>query len=374
MSTSSSVKFFKITYQENDSEKLFYVKSVWKIDSLKNLSGLKGKIVCELTVTNCYSFWTRDVTLGDLRSTKPNNIRVEKEFCEATYAALSGLESYENRELSCVITIEDDDDAELSWNWKMNEPETSTMALKFTLGTISLYPVSKHDTVKMWQEWMNFFIEERDLFMIKRDNFETRIEDLSEINNQMKEKIESISVDKDNDQKSLTGKFKTVLNKKKRKTKKLINLLSTTDTTEPSNEPLESQSPNVSDDQDNEPVTPNRRVSPRKKSQSPKSKRASIPSKKVKLGKIVESDEDESTEQKEHQEHQEESKEPEEPEQKQEEEEPESILTKTFRGQVIKSRRLSRKSSSTLDDILVTPEQKDTGSSSRGSTRKKPRK
>lgn len=60
MSTSSSVKFFKITYQENDSEKLFYVKSVWKIDSLKNLSGLKGKIVCELTVTNCYSFWTRD--------------------------------------------------------------------------------------------------------------------------------------------------------------------------------------------------------------------------------------------------------------------------------------------------------------------------
>ncbi|CAB4486953.1 unnamed protein product [Rhizophagus irregularis] len=190
----------------------------------------------------------------------------------------------------------------------------------------------------------------------------------------MKEKIESISVDKDNDQKSLTGKFKTVLNKKKRKTKKLINLLSTTDTTEPSNEPLESQSPNVSDDQDNEPVTPNRRVSPRKKSQSPKSKRASIPSKKVKLGKIVESDEDESTEQKEHQEHQEESKEPEEQEQEQEEE-PESILTKTFRGQVIKSRRrLSRKSTSTLDDILVTPEQKDTGSSSRGSTRKKPRK
>ncbi|RGB39693.1 hypothetical protein C1646_802479 [Rhizophagus diaphanus] len=316
-------------------------------------------------------------TLGDLRSTKPNNIRVEKEFCEATYAALSGLESYENRELSCVITIEDDDDAELSWNWKMNEPETSTMALKFTLGTISLYPVSKYDTVKMWQEWMNFLIEERDLFMIKRDNFETRIEDLSEINNQMKEKIESISVDKDNDQKSLTGKFKTVLNKKKRKTKKLINLLSTTDTTEPSNEPLESQSPNVSehDDQD-EPVTPNRRVSPRKKSQSPKSKRASIPSKKVKLGKIVESNEDESTEQKEHQEHQEESKEPEEQEQKQEEEESESILTKTFRGQVIKSRRrLSRKSSSTLDDILVTPEQKDTGgSSSRGSTRKKPRK
>lgn len=97
---------------------------------------------------------------------------------------------------------------------------------------------------------------------------------------------------------------------------------------------MESQSPNVSehDDQDNEPTTPNRRVSPRKKSQSPKSKRASIPSKKVKLGKIVESNEDESTEQKEHQE------EPEE-EQKQEEEETESILTKTFRGQVIKSRR-----------------------------------
>lgn len=60
MSTSSSVKFFKITYQENNSSKLFYVKTVWKIDSLKNLSGLEGKIVCELTLTNCYSFWTRD--------------------------------------------------------------------------------------------------------------------------------------------------------------------------------------------------------------------------------------------------------------------------------------------------------------------------
>lgn len=42
-------------------------------------------------------------------------------------------------------------------------------ALKFTLGTISLYPVSKHDTVKMWQEWMNFFIEERDLFMVNKN-------------------------------------------------------------------------------------------------------------------------------------------------------------------------------------------------------------
>jgi hypothetical protein len=54
------VKFFKITYQEENSTKIFYIKSVWKIDSLKNLLGLEGKIVCELTVTNCYSFWTRD--------------------------------------------------------------------------------------------------------------------------------------------------------------------------------------------------------------------------------------------------------------------------------------------------------------------------
>ncbi|GBB86349.1 hypothetical protein RclHR1_12780003 [Rhizophagus clarus] len=329
--SSDSVKFFKITYQEKNSSKLFYVKSVWKIDSLKNLSGLAGKIVCELTITNCYSFWTRDVTLGDLKSTKPKNIRVEKEFCEATYAALSGLQSYENRELSCLITIKDDNDndAELSWIWLMDEPETTTMALKFTLGTLSLYPVSNHDIVKMWQEWMNFFIEERDLSM-----------------------------------------FKSVLNKKKRKAKKLINILSTTDTTAgPSNEPLESPSVSERDDQlidDNEPTTPPRRVSPRTKSQSPKSKRASIPSKKIKLGKITESNEDEPTEQKEHQEQEE--------KEKPQEEETESILTKTFRGQVIKSRRrLSRKSSTTLDDVLATSEQKDAGSSQEP-TRRRTRK
>jgi hypothetical protein len=51
--------------------------------------------------------------LGDLKSTKPDNIRVDKEFCEANYAALCGFKSYENRELSCLVTIKDDNDAEV---------------------------------------------------------------------------------------------------------------------------------------------------------------------------------------------------------------------------------------------------------------------
>ncbi|GES83564.1 hypothetical protein GLOIN_2v509660 [Rhizophagus clarus] len=167
--SSDSVKFFKITYQEMNTFKLFYIKSVLKIDSLKNLLGFSGKIVCELTVTNCFSFWTRNVTLGDLKSTKPKNIRVEQEF-------------YNN-------------DAQFSWNWLLDESETISMPFKITLGTLSLYPVLNNDTIMMWQEWMKFFIEERNLSIIKIENFETRIEDISEINSQLNEKFESITAD-----------------------------------------------------------------------------------------------------------------------------------------------------------------------------------
>ncbi|RIA95769.1 hypothetical protein C1645_872522 [Glomus cerebriforme] len=373
----NNIKFFKLSFKEDDSLKLYYVKSIWKVDSLKNLSGLDGKIVCELIVTNCNSFWTRDVTLGDLKSVKPNNIRVEKIFCEATYAALSGLESYENRKLSCQITInEDNNNAEFSWNWTMDETETSSMALKFTLGTLPLYPISRSETVKMWQEWMNFFIEERNQSVINIDNYETRIDDLSETTDQMKGKIETMIADKDNSQKNLTGKFKKVLNKKKRKVKKIINILNANEeTTAPSNEPLESANvseedvDHFSDDEPSDKIESPRR--PREKSQSPKSpksqksqkspkspkssksKRTSLPSKKIKLGKTVESNEDESTEQNEQREKQEK-------QEKQQPQESESVLTKTFRGQVIKSRRL-RKSTSTLDDILE--KEKDNNSS-----------
>ncbi|GBB86249.1 hypothetical protein RclHR1_12690002 [Rhizophagus clarus] len=204
--SSDSVKFFKITYQEMNTFKLFYIKSVLKIDSLKNLLGFSGKIVCELTVTNCFSFWTRNVTLGDLKSTKPKNIRVEQEF-------------YNN-------------DAQFSWNWLLDESETISMPFKITLGTLSLYPVLNNDTIMMWQEWMKFFIEERNLSIIKIENFETRIEDISEINSQLNEKFESITAD-----------IRNVLNKKKRKLKKSLNLLSTIGSGGPSNNPLESQSP-----------------------------------------------------------------------------------------------------------------------------------
>jgi hypothetical protein len=45
------------------------------------------------------------VTLLDLKSTKPDNVRNVKDFCEATQAALSGNDKYGNQKLSCNIKV-----------------------------------------------------------------------------------------------------------------------------------------------------------------------------------------------------------------------------------------------------------------------------
>ncbi|CAG8712980.1 4903_t:CDS:2, partial [Funneliformis caledonium] len=214
-----------------------------------------------------------------------------EKFCEATYAALSGQKLYENQTVSCQID-RNADDAELSWNWLMDQPEI--MPLHLTLGTVSLNPVSQIETVKMWQEWMDYFIEERNQIMMNSVNCEMRVNDLTKINDIAQEKIELMTSDKDKE-------------------------------IEPSSEPLESQ---LSDHSE----TNKQRIT-LEKSPLPRSKHSPtnivLPSKRPRLDKIIESNESASTN---------------------------SVLTKTFRGQVIKSRKINL-SRVTLDDILTNSEQ-----------------
>ena len=58
MSTRNDIRIFKL--KENNPLKVYYIKTIWKIDSLKDLSGSDEDNLCELIVTNCNSFWTRN--------------------------------------------------------------------------------------------------------------------------------------------------------------------------------------------------------------------------------------------------------------------------------------------------------------------------
>ncbi|CAI2165249.1 10029_t:CDS:2 [Funneliformis geosporum] len=281
MATVNHIKIFQSPLKKrNGPLKMYYIKTIWKVDSLKDLSGLDDMIICELIVTDCASFWTRT----------------------ATYAALSGLKLFENQNISCRID-RIADDAELSWNLLMDQPEI--MPLQLTLGTVSLDPVSQIETLKMWQEWMDYFIEERNQIMI---------------NDLAQEKIELMTSDKTDNQKMI-------------------------DKVELSSEPLELQFSDHSE-------TNKQRVT-LEKSPLPRSKLSPtnivLPSKRPRLDKIIESNEGAST-----------SKEPgnqgDQGEDKDKKPQLESVLTKTFRGQVIKSRKINL-NRVTLDDILTNSEQ-----------------
>ncbi len=56
----TSISCFRLPFIENETEKIFYVRTNWKVDPFKNLLGRDEKVVCELAVTDCKSFWTRN--------------------------------------------------------------------------------------------------------------------------------------------------------------------------------------------------------------------------------------------------------------------------------------------------------------------------
>ncbi|RIA95767.1 hypothetical protein C1645_802809 [Glomus cerebriforme] len=365
-----SITCFRLSSSvENEIEKIFYVRSNWKVDPFKDLLGRDEKVICDLSITDCKSFWTRNVKLIDFKNTKPDNIRNPKDFCEATQAALSGRDKYGDQKLSCQIAI-NESHAKLTWNWSMQQAGISTMALQFTLGSISLHPVSQFETIKMWQEWIDFFIEERNQLIKSKNTYEIRVNDLEEIKNHMQDKIESITDEKINNQALLIEKFKKVLNTKKKKVKKLMKVLN-------ANGAIMSSELRASHDLSDEHLNEKELLEEELSNESESSKHdnargksswsrsrplstdAFSPSKKTKLDDVLASKSTIASESpnEDDQNEIELVQEVKEVKEKRPRKRPESVLTKTFRGQVIKSRRMGRRpvtrSSNSLDNILI---------------------
>ncbi|CAG8498425.1 9006_t:CDS:10 [Diversispora eburnea] len=237
---------------EERAEKVFYVKTLWKIDSLKDLTYPDDKVVCDLTVTDCKIFWTKTVTIIDLKRTKPENIRDISKFCGATWAALSGFDEYENHKLTCKIAVSENH-ARFSWRWSMENASLTSLTLKFNLGNISLTPISSTENSKFFQEWIDFFIKERQQFMNKNASLETRINDLQNTRDRAQERIEMMTADKINHETILMEKFKKVLNAKKKKIKKLMKALNTNGTIiSTSQKPIQSPTMMISGEEEEE--------------------------------------------------------------------------------------------------------------------------
>ncbi|GBB86354.1 hypothetical protein RclHR1_12780008 [Rhizophagus clarus] len=359
----SSITCFQLSIIQDQLEKIFYIRSNWKVNPFKDLLGRDDKVICDLSLTDCKSFWTRNVTLMDLKNTKPDNVRNAKDFCEATQAALSGNDKYGNQKLTCNIDV-NENYAKITWNWSMLQTgkSKSSMELQFTLGTISLYPVSQFETIKMWQEWMDFFIEERNQLLKSKITYETRVNDLEEIKKQMQEKIESITDEKINSQTLLIEKFKKVMNTKKKKVKKLMKVLNANGAIMSSE--LQTSHDEHLDENEFEEELSNESESSKHANTSSKSSRtrsrplptdAFSPSKKTRLDDDVFESRSTIASESTNEDDQEELQEI------QPQKKPESVLTKTFRGQVIKSRRVGRKpvtrSSNSLENILIPVEE-----------------
>lgn len=56
----NSITCFKLSTKENEIEKIFYVRSNWKVNPFKDLLGRDEKIICDLSLTDCKSFWARN--------------------------------------------------------------------------------------------------------------------------------------------------------------------------------------------------------------------------------------------------------------------------------------------------------------------------
>ncbi|CAG8494792.1 5622_t:CDS:2, partial [Cetraspora pellucida] len=99
---SNKVSCFRVA---SDDDKVFYARTLWQINPLLDLTAPDEKVVCDLTVTDCKSFWTTTLTISDLKQVKPIGIPDVLKFCGATQAALSGQEEYDSYKLSCRIFV-----------------------------------------------------------------------------------------------------------------------------------------------------------------------------------------------------------------------------------------------------------------------------
>ncbi|CAG8759441.1 12901_t:CDS:2, partial [Racocetra persica] len=249
----------------SNDDKFFYARTLWQINPLLNLTAPDEKVVCELTVTDCKSFWTTTLTISDLKQIKPSGIPDVSKFCGATQAALSGQEEYDSYKLSCRISVSE------------KHARTKSVAI------------------------------------------ETRLSDLETIRGRMQERIEIMVAEKVNHEAILMEKFKQILNAKKKKIKKLTKALNTNGKIIPSQQV---DSVVLSDGEFTDEPDPNSNLI---------DEEAEVDRfKKPRLDNNVEQMEDDESVN---------NKQPD-----------ESLLTKTFRGTVIKSRRMGKKPANVSKD------------------------
>jgi hypothetical protein len=56
----SPITCFQLSIIENELEKPFYLRSNWKVNPFNDLLGRDDKVICDLSLTDCKSFWTRN--------------------------------------------------------------------------------------------------------------------------------------------------------------------------------------------------------------------------------------------------------------------------------------------------------------------------
>ncbi|RIB29621.1 hypothetical protein C2G38_2056276 [Gigaspora rosea] len=180
--TTQSNRCFRVA---SNDDKLFYARTLWQIHPLLDLSAPDEKTVCKLA-NNClldYNVGIPDVS----------------KFCGATQTSLSGQEEYESYKLSCRVSVSEKY-ARFVWRWSISIFNFFKFekTVQFNIGNATLALVSQFENVKMWQEWMDFFLIMSENNLWYNNIFHSRLSDLATIRGKMQEKIEIMVAEKVN--------------------------------------------------------------------------------------------------------------------------------------------------------------------------------
>ncbi|CAG8433135.1 7793_t:CDS:2 [Ambispora gerdemannii] len=221
-SIANDTYFSHLSVSPPDKFTKYYLRTKW-LGSIDLETDIEKKPVCDLSVTDCRSFWQREV--GDLRRGKPSGITETSQFLEATHAVLSGKEFFNEFRLSCQVTS-GTSTVTLKWSWRVEDPgEDPMLALPMTLGSIGLILVSENECFKLWPEWLDFLLEDRTQYQLRCEALEMRVTDLEKIHDLTEQKMNKMAEDKLTSETILLENFRDLLNSKKKKIKSLLKLL-----------------------------------------------------------------------------------------------------------------------------------------------------
>ncbi|KAG9306352.1 hypothetical protein G9A89_018235 [Geosiphon pyriformis] len=238
--------FTQVNSLQSDEFTKHYLRTKWLIDppdALDLESEDEGKVVCEVSVTDCHTFWQREATVADIKRGKPVGIKEMSKFSSATWAALSGKDRFEDFKLSCQIT-RGSSTITLKWSWIMEDTKDDAMlALPMILGGLELKSVSEYRCFKLWSDWLDFFIcdrlrlqvsglvlgvislREAGNFIKRCEALEMRVADLEKVRDLTEQRMNKMVEDKLSGEATLLVNFRDLLNSKKRKTQKLMRLI-----------------------------------------------------------------------------------------------------------------------------------------------------